>query len=312
MTGAAHQRIVSFLPSATEMAFALGLGDHLMGVTHECDYPAEARTKPVVMRSVLPPGLTQREIDAAVSATLKDGSSLYQADEDLLRAIAPDLILTQELCTVCAASGNEIATLFRILPQRPEILWLTPKMIDGIFANISELGNATGRTAEAENLITGLRGRLSAIAQATRNGKPPRVFCMEWLDPVYCSGHWVPEMVRIAGGIDILGREGSESVRTTWDAVLRARPEVIVVMPCGLNLEQAVTVSEELLPGLAGWNQVPAVRSGRVYAVDANAYFARPGPRVVDGVALLAHLFHPDRMDWNGPPAFQPVACRTK
>ncbi len=309
MTVGLPQRIVSFLPSATEIAFALGLGDRLVGVTHECDYPPEARTKPVVIRSALPNGLAQREIDLAVSDRLKNGSSLYEPDEDLLHSIAPDLVLTQELCAVCAPSGNEIARLFRILPEKPQVLWLTPKSLDGIFENVRDVARANGRSMLAEELITGWRRRLDEIAAVTRDCDPPRVFCMEWIDPVYCSGHWVPEMVRRAGGFDLLGREGNESIRIAWEAVVRAEPDILVVMPCGLGLENSASVAEQLLPELPDWRRLPAVRSERVFAVDANAYFARPGPRVIDGIALLAHLFHPDRVPWNGPRAFRKLAC---
>jgi iron complex transport system substrate-binding protein len=309
MTQGLPRRIVSFLPSATEMAFALGLGDRLMGVTHECDFPPEAKQKPVVVRSLLPDGLSQREIDDAVAERLKNGLSLYEADAGILCRIAPDLILTQQLCAVCAPSGNEIATLFRVLPERPQVLWLTPKSLAGIFENLREVGRATGRDAEADVLIGRYEKRLDAISAATCNRAPPRVFCMEWIDPIYCSGHWVPEMVRCAGGVDALAREGSESVRIAWDDILRWAPEIILVMPCGLDLERSAAVAEQLLPKFAGWNTLPAVRAGRVYAVDANAYFARPGPRVVDGVELLAHLIHPAHMAWHGPPAYRKVAC---
>jgi iron complex transport system substrate-binding protein len=304
------QRIVSFLPSATEMLYALGLGDRLMGVTHECDYPSEAKSKPVVVRSLLPDGLTQREIDAAVSERLKQGLSLYQADEELLRRIGPDLIVTQDLCSVCAPSGNEIATLFRVLPEKPEVLWLTPKCLNDIFRNLRDLAQATGRLAQAERLIAGYRRRLDEIATATRDAEMARVFCMEWLDPVYCSGHWVPEMVRYAGGFDALSREGSDSVRIAWDEVANYAPEVVIVMPCGLDLEKSITAGEALLPDLPGWRDLPAVHAGRVFAVDANAYFARPGPRVIEGTELLAHLIQPERVAWLGPRAYQRVACR--
>ena len=304
------QRIVSFLPSATEMLYALGLGDRLLGVTHECDYPPQAKAKPVVVRSLLPDGLTQREIDEQVSERLRQGLSLYEANEELLCRIEPDLIVTQDLCSVCAPSENEIAKLFRVLPEKPEVLWLTPKCLDDIFRNLLDLGRATGRLAEAERLIAGYRRRLDEIAAVTRDAKPARVFCMEWLDPVYCSGHWMPEMVRRAGGVDALSREGSDSVRIAWDEVLRYAPETVIVMPCGLDLEKSAAAAEALLPELPGWRDLPAVRAGRVYAVDANAYFARPGPRVVEGTELLAHLIQPERMDWQGPRAWQRVACR--
>jgi iron complex transport system substrate-binding protein len=301
----AAQRIVSFLPSATEMACALGLHERLMGVTHECDYPPEARSKPVVVRSALPvEAMTQAEIDIAVSARLKQGLSLYEVDESRVREIAPDLILTQDLCQVCAPSGNEVSHLLNILPSKPRILWQTPKTIDEIFACLVELGEATGRAAEAQDFVRQGIARLEAIAEVTRGLDRPRVFCMEWMDPVYCCGHWVPEMVRIAGGTDALGREGTDSIRVSWQEVLRWAPEVLIVMPCGFDLEKTITHADRL-SAYEGWRDLPAVRAGRVYAVDANAYFARPGPRVIEGTELLAHLLHPARFVWNGPPAFR-------
>ncbi len=194
------RRIVSFLPSATEMACALGLGDQFLGVTHECDYPPEVRDKPIVVRSVLPiERMSQREIDTAVTERLRNGLGLYQVDESLIQDIAPDLILTQDLCQVCAPSGNEVAQLLNTLPSKPQILWLTPKSLEQIFDNLRELGEATGRLQRAGDLIATSRARLEKIAAATRQiSRQPRVFCMEWVDPVYCSGHWVPEMVLIA------------------------------------------------------------------------------------------------------------------
>jgi iron complex transport system substrate-binding protein len=295
-------RIVSFLPSATEMAYALGLGDRLKGVTHECDYPPEAGTKPVVVRGVLPvESMSQPEIDAAVTERLRNGLSLYQVDEGLVRKIAPDLILTQDLCQVCAPSGNEVSQLLKLLPSKPQILWLTPKSLDQIFGNLRELGKATGRLREAEVLIEAGNARLAKIAAASRGLSRPRVFCMEWMDPVYCCGHWVPEMVRIAGGIDQLGREGADSVRIAWAEVRAWAPEVLVVMPCGFHLEKSVEQARRLFD-YPGWADIPAVRQGRVYAVDASSYFARPGPRVVEGTELMAHLLHPDLFAWNGPP----------
>jgi iron complex transport system substrate-binding protein len=298
----AARRIVSFLPSATEMACALGLGDRLMGVTHECDYPPEIKGTRIVVRSVLPTEtMTQREIDSAVTERLRNGLSLYRVDEALMREIAPDLILTQDLCQVCAPSGNEVSQLLKQLPTKPQILWMTPKSLSGIENNLRELGTATGRALEAEALIAAGRAKLDEIAAVARGlARRPRVFCMEWIDPVYSSGHWVPEMVRIAGGIDELGREGADSVRITWEQVCDWAPEILVVMPCGLNLESAADHARSLF-SYAGWFDLPAVRENRVYAVDANSYFARPGPRVVEGTQLLAHLLHPELFDWKGP-----------
>ena len=296
----AAPRIVSFLPSATEMACALGLSDQLVGITHECDYPPSIQSKPVVVRAVLPIAtMTQAEIDAAVAERMRDGRSLYQVDEKLLQELAPDLILTQDLCQVCAPSGNEVAKALELLPSKPQILWLTPNSLDEIFANVRELGAATNRASEAAELIAQGRGRLEAIETVTRNLQHrPRVFCMEWLDPIYCGGHWMPEMVRIAGGVDSLSQAGTDSIRISWEKVLEWQPEVLIVTPCGFNLEQAIEQSR-LLPTYPNWSSLPAVRQGQVYAVDANSFFARPGPRVVDGTELLAHLIHPALFSGN-------------
>ena len=296
------QQIVSFLPSATEMACALGLSDQLVGITHECDYPAEIKGKPVVVRNALHiEKMNQAEIDVAVAQRMRDGRSLYEVDEKLLQELAPDLILTQDLCQVCAPSGNEVSQALKLLPKQPQILWLTPNSLEQIFANLRELGEATGRTKKAEELVAAGRARLEKIAAVTRNlSDRPRVFCMEWLDPVYCSGHWVPEMVRVAGGIDSLSRQGKDSVRIPWEDVVKWAPEVLIISPCGFNLEKTIEQAVQLFT-YDGWANLPAVREGRVYAVDANSYFARPGPRVVDGTELLAHLIHPELFAWNGP-----------
>jgi iron complex transport system substrate-binding protein len=220
-----------------------------------------------------------------------------------LRALAPDLILTQDLCQVCAPSGNEVSEVLNLLPKKPRILWLTPNSLEEIAGNMRELGAATGCTKEAEALVAAGRARVKKIAALTRNlSHRPRVFCMEWLDPVYCSGHWVPEMVRLAGGVDALAQEGKDSMRIYWDDVLEFAPEVLIITPCGFNLEKAVEESSKLST-FPDWSSLPAVRNGRVFAVDANSYFARPGPRVVDGTELLAHLIHPELFVWNGPPS---------
>lgn len=297
-------RIVSFLPSATEMASALGLSDSLVGITHECDYPPEIKSKPVVVRNVLPiETMSQSEIDRAVAERIREGQSLYQIDEQLLRELAPDLILTQNLCQVCAPSGNEVSQVLKALPKAPQILWLTPRSLSEIFDSIRELGTATGRTAEAETLINDCHARLEKLSNRTATiSHRPRVFCMEWLDPVYASGHWVPELVKIAGGIDELGRERSESVRISWEEIVEWAPEVLVIMPCGFNLQQTMKQIWSVF-GRQGsqfeirnshFFDLPAVSNGRVYAVDANSFFARPGPRVVEGAELLAHLINPE------------------
>ena len=294
-------QIVSFLPSATEIACALGLTDHLVGITHECDYPVEVAGKPVVVRSALPiETMNQREIDVAVAERMRAGHSLYQVDEKLLRELEPDLILTQDLCQVCAPSGTEVSQALNFLPKKPRILWLTPNSLEEIFANVRELGDATSRSQEADKLIANGRTRLEKIARVTETlSTRPRVFCMEWLDPVYCSGHWVPEMVQLAGGKDGLASKGTDSVRIPWADVRKWAPEVLIITPCGFNLEKTVEQAHQLST-YEGWSELPAVRNGRVYAVDANSYFARPGPRVVDGTELLAHLIHPDVFGWEG------------
>ena len=295
-------RIVSFLPSATEMACALGLSDQLVGITHECDYPPSVKEKPVVVSSAISMAtMTQAEIDSIVSERMRNGQSLYQVDEKLLQELAPDLILTQDLCQVCAPSGNEVTQALTALPKKPEILWLTPKSLAQIAENLRELGEATGRLEKAEELIANGRAILDHVAERARAASTrPRVFCMEWIDPVYYSGHWVPEMVSIAGGVDHLGHEGSDSVRVPWEDVLAWKPEVLVIMPCGFNLHQVLELTPKLCER-SGWHELPAVQQGRVYAVDASSYFARPGPRVVEGTELLAHIIHPDIFPWAGP-----------
>ena len=300
------QQIVSFLPSATEMACALGLSDQLVGITHECDYPPEVRGKAIVVRKALPiETMSQREIDVAVSERMREGRSLYEVDEKLLQQLAPDLILTQDLCQVCAPSGNEVSQALHLLPKKPQILWLTPNSLEEIFSNLRELGEATGHSKKAEELIAGGRARLQKTQAVTESlTVRPRVFCMEWLDPVYCSGHWVPEMVKIAGGLDALSQAGADSVRIPWEEVVEWKPEVLIVTPCGFDLEQTIEQSRQLFTYPA-WSTLPAVLNGRVYAVDANSYFARPGPRVVDGTELLAHLIHPELFSWHRSSAYQ-------
>jgi len=302
-------KIVSFLPSATEMVYALGLQDQLVGVSHECDYPEAAKRKPIVVRNALDLAkMSLHETDAAVSERIGSGGSLYQVDEDLMRRLSPDVVVTQNLCQVCAPSGNEVSQMLNALPKKPDILWMTPKSLAQIFDNIRELGAAMDRSPQAEDFIERAKARLERIADRARTAsKRPRVFCLEWIDPLYCSGHWVPEMVELAGGEDRLGRKGSDSVRIPWSQVLEWNPEVLLVNPCGFHLDQAVEQARTLASS-PGWSDLAAVRQNAVYAVDASSYFARPGPRVVDGTELLAHLIHPELFDWKGPSnAFQSI-----
>lgn len=303
-------RIVSFLPSATEMVCALGLEQLLVGVTHECDYPSSIQGKPVVVRSAIPVDqLSEAEVDRAVGERLKAGLSVYQVDEVLLKKLAPDLILTQNLCQVCAPSGNEVTQALNALQSKPEIIWLTPRTLAEIADNLRQIGKATSSLDKAEEWIKANFARLSEIQEsASRSALRPRVFCMEWLDPLYCSGHWVPEMVRIAGGVDELSREGSDSVKVAWKEVLDWAPEVLILMPCGNHLPEVLELAPKL-QSFPAWDELPAVRNARVYAVDASSYFARPGPRVIQGTELLAHLIHPEIFSWTGPPdAFSNIA----
>jgi iron complex transport system substrate-binding protein len=309
MTG---RRIASFLPSATEMVCALGLEDRLVGITHECDYPLSVRNKSVVVSSAVPvETMTEAEIDAAVSERLQAGLSVYQVNETLLRELAPDLVLVQDLCDVCAPSGNEVSRALKVLAKQPAILHLSPKSLGGILQNIRDLGQAAGCPETAEQWIETASARLEKIAAVTRQSPSlPRVFCMEWLDPLYCSGHWVPEMVRIAGGVDELSREGSDSIRIPWKDVLAWSPEVLVVMPCGCHLDKVLELTSKLAD-LPGWSDLPAVQKQQVFAVDASSYFARPGPRVIEGAELLAHLIHPEAFPWAGPAnAYQKLDIR--
>ncbi|HIC04942.1 MAG TPA: cobalamin-binding protein [Nitrospirales bacterium] len=295
-------RIVSLLPSATEIAYALGLEEHIVGVTHECDYPPQVKAKPVVVRSTIDtPSLHPAEIDAAVSQRLKDGKSLYQVDENMLRELSPDIILTQDLCQVCAPSGDEIARVLKVLPHPPHVVWLTPTCLNDIFESIVHVGKETGTADEATQLVTALRKRVDAVAnKRSVLQSPPRVFCMEWLTPPFTSGHWMPELVELVGGVDGLAPKGKPSMRIAWEQIVEYAPEVLILNPCGFDLRGTVNQAH-LLTAHPGWSDLPAVQTGRVYAVDANSYFARPGPRVVDGLELLASLIQPKQFDWLGP-----------
>ena len=294
------RRIVSFLPAATEMVCALGLEEQLVGISHECDWPASVRQKPVVVHNALDLALLgPSEIDSAVSTRLREGSSLYAVDEELLRGLEPDLILTQDLCQVCAPSGNEVTRVLASLRRTPEVVYFTPRTLSDVDENLRILGHMTEREELAERLIADGRRRLDSVRRRLAGAKQrPRVFFAEWIDPVYCAGHWVPEMIAIAGGFDPLARPGADSIRVTWSDVVESAPETIIIAPCGFGLSGAVEQAATLATR-HHWNELPAVRNGRVYAVDANAYFARPGPRLIDGVELLAHLIHPELMPWE-------------
>ena len=292
-------RIVSLLPSATEIVCAIGLGDELVGVTHECDYPPEAVGKPVITRSVHDLATSSsRDIHRLVSASVHGGSSLYALDEAALAAAEPDLILTQELCRVCAVSYREVNDVARAIDAAITVVSLEPTSIEGIFNSITTVGAMTEAEDAAVDVVEALRERLGAVEQKVQarrdaGGRSPRVVGLEWLDPPFASGHWVPEQIRRAGGWELLGSDGDRSMQTTWDAISEVDPEMILLMPCGFHL--AETQREwgrtRRPPGYA---ELAAVRRGQVFALDGSAFFSRPGPRVIDGIELLAEIFDPD------------------
>jgi iron complex transport system substrate-binding protein len=285
-------RICSLLPGATEILFRLGLGDQIVGVTHECDYPPEAKQKPVVVHSAIDSNrLTSREIDRAVGAVLQGGNALYSLDQEALRAAAPDLILTQGLCDVCALDHRQVVEAASRLPRRPEILALNPHSLTDLLSDILRVGAATERRAIAEALVGGLRERIDR-AGPPQSIQRPRVVCLEWFEPLYVAGHWVPEVVELAGGNDVLGHAGQASTKIQWEQVVKARPEVLLLMPCGFDARRTVREATPLRQ-LDGWIDLPAVKTGNVFALNGNAYFSRPGPRLVDGLEILGRILHP-------------------
>jgi iron complex transport system substrate-binding protein len=292
-------RIVSLVPHATELLFALGLGDQVIAVTHECDYPAAALTLPRATRDALPPGLSSGEIDAAVRARTAAGESIYELDDDLVRALAPDLIVTQALCPVCAVSYRDVAALAERLPSRPEVIALDPHTLGETLADVRTLAGATGCRDAAVALIARTAGRIDRVKLAVRGADRPRVAAIEWFDPIFVAGHWTPQLIELAGGEDVLGAVGEPSETASWEAVAAAAPEVVVAMPCGYDAARAHAEA------LAHAPRLRALGAARVVAVDAAAYFSRPGPRLVDGLELLAHVLHPDRAPAGSARAFE-------
>ncbi len=300
MLGYAGVRICSFLPSATEILYALGLGDSIAGVTFECDYPPEAGRKPIVVESLLQHGLAPEEVDCRVSECAATGESLYRVKAELMEELRPDLIITQELCDVCAVSMSHLLSSVQTLSSQPRVVSLTPHTLEDVWTDIESVGEATGMADKARALTAALREQIEGVKRgACRSGQ--RVACLEWLNPPFNAGHWVPEIVALAGGVDVLGIVGSDSVRMGWEDVLAAQPEVVVIMPCGYDLEAAVA-EFRTTPLPNGWAQLPAVRSGRVFAVNATAYFSRPGPRLAIGAQIMAALLS-DTVDESLPAA---------
>ena len=284
-------RIASLLPSATEIVFALGLGEELVAVTHECDYPPAARGKSAVTKNLLADGLSSAQIDQAVLESTTGVTSVYELDVDALVALEPDLIITQDLCRVCAVPRSSVDEAADRLGGAARVLSLDPATLDDVMQNIVDVGAAACRDDPALELVASLQERIATIRRTVAGRPAPQVACIEWFDPVFCAGHWVPEQVRIAGGVEVLGCEGEPSQVVEWEAVLAVRPDVVVLMPCGYNAaETAERIGE--LSCRPGWDELPAVVSGRVFAVDASAYFSRPGLRLVDGVELLGAILH--------------------
>ncbi|HWH10294.1 MAG TPA: cobalamin-binding protein [Solirubrobacteraceae bacterium] len=281
-------RILSLVPHATELLFALGLGGQVIAVTHECDYPPHALALPRATRDMLEPGLSSGEIDAAVTERTTQGLSIYELDAELVRRLEPDLIVTQALCPVCAVSYDDVAALAGTLPGPARVIALDPHTLGETLGDVRTLAEATGRRDAGVALIARIAGRIDRVRLAVRRADRPRVAAIEWFDPIYVAGHWTPQLIDLAGGEDVLGGPGEPSERSTWDILAQASPDVIVAMPCGYGAARAA----EEAAGHAG--RLRSTGAGRVVAVDAASYFSRPGPRLVDGLELLAHILHPE------------------
>lgn len=293
-------RIVSLVPHATELLFALGLGDQVVGVTHECDYPERARELPQVTRDKLPGGLSAREIDAAVRASTQESGTIYELDVALLHELAPDLIVTQSLCPVCAVTVEEVQAEARRIATCPRVVALDPKTIGETMGDIRTLARLTDTTGAALDLVARQRARIDAVKRAVRGvSERPRVVAIEWFDPVFIGGHWTPQLIEYAGGIDVLGLPGEHSEQVTWETVAAAAPDVVVCMPCGYDAPRA-----HLESTLFG-HELAKLGARRIVAVDGSATFSRPGPRLVDGLELLGHVLHPDRVPAPATPALE-------
>jgi iron complex transport system substrate-binding protein len=283
-------RIASLVPSSTEMLFALGLGDSVVAVTHECDYPPEAADRPHLTRSVIPEGLSAPEIDRAVRERTEAGRALYELDEPRLAELDVDLIVTQAVCEVCAVSFDDVVAAAGRLPTRPRVISLDPSTLGEVLADVPRLADVAGVGATGRALHAEAESRIETVRQAVAGAPRPRVAAIEWLDPLFLGGHWVPEMIELAGGTDVLGLAGEKSRTAQWAELEAAQPEVIVSMPCGYGTERATAET------LGARDRLSPLGDARVAAVDASSYFSRPGPRLVDGIELLGHILHPDRV----------------
>jgi iron complex transport system substrate-binding protein len=281
-------RIVSLVPSATEMLFALGVGPDVVAVTHECDFPPAVRELPKITRDVLPPGLTAAQIDVAVKERTLAGQSIYELDTETLHDLRPDLIVTQALCSVCAVSYDDVRAVAEEIESRPLVIALDPRTVGEILGDAGTLAQATDHRDAAVELVRDAAARIDRIRVATRRARRPRVAALEWLDPPFAAGHWTPQLIDYAGGEDVLGFAGEQSEERSWDEVAAPHPDVVIVMPCGYHAEIAHREAE------MHRDQLSALGAGEVVAVDAASYFSRPGPRIVDGLELLAHILHPE------------------
>jgi len=280
-------RIASLVPSSTELLFELGLGDDVVAVTHECDWPAEASSRPHLTRSIIPSGLGPAEIDRVVRTTVESGRPLYELDRERLQALEPDLIVTQAVCEVCAVSFDDVVAVAATLPSRPDVISLDPLTLEDVLSDVTRLGDAAGVPQAATALRAEAERRLDAVREAVADRARPRVLALEWLDPPFIAGHWVPEMIELAGGTDALGHPGERSRTSTWDELASIDCDVAVVMPCGYD------VAESARQARAYGDHLSRLSAERVVAVNASAYFSRPGPRLIDGVELLARFLHP-------------------
>jgi iron complex transport system substrate-binding protein len=283
-------RIVSLVPHATELLFALDLADEVVGVTHECDHPPATEGLPQITRDVLPAGLSAAEIDAAVRERTLAGEAIYELDRRALAALEPDLIVTQALCPVCAVSYDEVAEVAKTLPSAPRVIALDPKTLGETLGDVRTIAQATDRRDAGVDLIQSIAARVDRVKLAVRGQPQPRVAALEWLDPVFVAGHWTPQLIELAGGEDVLGLPGEPSDTVTWEELSAARPDVVVVMPCGYDAPRAHAEA------VAYERELAALEARQVVAVNASAYFSRPGPRLIDGLELLAHILHPEQV----------------
>jgi iron complex transport system substrate-binding protein len=281
-------RIVSLVPSATELLFALGLGDEVTAVTHECDYPPQARDLPKVTRDVIGPGLSSAQIDRAVRDLTEQGQAIYELDETLLERLQPDLIVTQELCTVCAVAYEDVTKVAERIDSHPRVISLDPTTLGEVLGDVRTLAQAADAKDAGVDLVQDAARRIDRVRLAVRDAAPVGVAALEWLDPVFTAGHWTPQLIEYAGGLDVLGLAGEHSEQRSWEEIAAARPGVVVVMPCGFDAERAAQEAYEYA------DELEEVGARRVVAVDAAAYFSRPGPRLVDGLELMGHILHPD------------------